>query len=148
MLHPWYNFIMKKISLKIKRKIVDNFLLEINKKLKSYKFDLNTISYLSKRSIFKLLKLSYQADGITFDKSKLKQTSKFLFGLSRQKQSKKVITKTFNDITSQNMDLLINKSASDFIAISEQDMDSSIYPEITFTNIFKKQYLLLEVLRI
>lgn len=148
MLHPWYNFIMKKISLKIKRKIVDNFLLEINKKLKSYKFDLNTISYLSKRSIFKLLKLSYQADGDTFDKLKLKQTSKFLFDISREEKNKKRITKIFNDITSDNMDLLVEKTASDFIAISEQNIDNSIYSKITFKNIFKKQYLLLEVLRI
>ncbi|MCK5866917.1 MAG: hypothetical protein KAG14_00815 [Mycoplasmataceae bacterium] len=139
---------MKKISLKIKRKIVDNFLLEINKKLKSYKFDLNTISYLSKRSIFKLLKLSYQADGDTFDKLKLKQTSKFLFDISREEKNKKRITKIFNDITSDNMDLLVEKTASDFIAISEQNIDNSIYSKITFKNIFKKQYLLLEVLRI
>ena len=139
---------MKKISLKIKKKIVDDFLIEINEKLKLYKFDLNTISYLSKRSIFKLLKLTYQADGLEFDKAKLKQTTKLLFEISKEKNSKRSIKKVFNNITSQKMELIINKSASDFIAISEKILDQKIYPKIIFNNIFKKQYLFLGVLRI
>ena len=139
---------MKKITLKIKKRIVNDFLTEINKKLKSYKFDLKTISYLSKKTIFKLLKLSYQADGIEFDKIKLKQTSKFLFEVSRNDKTKKTVAKIFDDITSQDMDLLIDKTASDFIAISEQSIDNSIHPKVTFNNITKKQYLLLGVLRI
>ncbi|MCK5807211.1 MAG: hypothetical protein KAG91_02335 [Mycoplasmataceae bacterium] len=139
---------MKKTNLKIKRKIVNDFLIEINNKLKSYKFDLKTMAHLSKRSIFRLLKLSYQADEIEFDKSKLKQTAIFFFEVSREKQTKKTVSRIFKQITSEDMELVVNKTASDFIAIIEQQQDLAVYPETSFNNISKKQYLLLGVLRI
>ena len=139
---------MKNLSLKNKRRIVNHFLLEINEKLKSYSFDLKTISFLSKRSVFKLLKLAHQADEISFDKVKLKETALFLFKVSREKQTKKIVSKIYNNITSNDMELMIDKTSSDFIYISHQYLDNSIHPETSFTNIFKKQYLCLGVLRI
>ena len=139
---------MKNIALRNKKKIVNNFLKELNEKLVLYQFDIDVLSHLSARGIYKLLKAANQADGITFNKKKLKGTSKFLHSLLKEKQNKKSIEKAFKQITSTNIELFIDKTASDILKASEEFKSGEFKATKLFTKIESKKYLLLGVLRI
>ena len=139
---------MKKIALKNKKIIVNKFLKELNEKLSLYQFDIETLSFLSARGIYKLLKAANQADGIKFNKKKLKGTSKFLHNILKEEQNKKSIQKAFKEITSTNIELFIDKTASDILKASEEYVLITFEPTNVFQAIENKIYLLLGVLRI
>ncbi|MCK5946091.1 MAG: hypothetical protein KAG04_02350 [Mycoplasmataceae bacterium] len=139
---------MKNIALKNKKKIVNDFLKDLNQKLGFYQLDIEVLSYLSARGIYKLLKAAKQADGIQFNKKKLKGTSKFLNNILKEKQDKKSIEKAFKQITTTNIELFIDKTASDILKASEEYRTNEFKPTNVFTKIKNKNYLLLGVLRI
>ena len=139
---------MKNIALKNKKKIVNNFLDELNQELSFYHVDIDTLSHLSARGIYKLLKAAKKADGINFNKKNLKETSKFLYSILKEKQTKKTIKKAFKQITSNNIELFIDKTASDIIEATKEFIPEEFTPSDIFTIIENKKYLLLGVLRI
>ncbi len=69
---------MKSISYSVKKKVVSEFynILKIN--LKYSYLELDSFHLLSKRKIYKLLKLSYQSQGIDYKKQILKDMSLIL----------------------------------------------------------------------
>ena len=139
---------MKNIALRNKKKIVNNFLKELNEKLSFYQFDIDVLSYLSARGIYKLLKAANKADGIEFNKKKLKGTSKFLYILLKEEQNKKSIERAFKQITSTDIELFIDKTASDILKASDEYRAGEFKATNIFTKIKSKNYLLLGVLRI
>ena len=143
-----YNFNMNNLSLKIKKTVIKKFLKELNKKIKSFYFDLNVLSCLSKRKIYKLLKIAYQVDGIKIDKKELKEYAYILSKINSHKLNKKDVNFLFKQITTTDITKHINKISYDFINIAELLKNNSIFPNKFFNYIHKRIYLFFSVIRV
>lgn len=107
-MHIMYNIFMKKVNFNVKKEIVTQFILKLNKKLGSFYIDITSLGFLSKRKIYKLLKLSFQSEGKDFVKSELNSIALFLSNSDFLSSSKTNIRRVYKELKKTDIYSLIN----------------------------------------
>lgn len=90
---------MKKISLKIKRRLIKEFISKTNKVLASFEIDFKTLSSAPYRKTYKMLKTITQFSDSEFDKKQLKIMARFISEVSLDFSDKGNVKKFYNFIS-------------------------------------------------
>ncbi|NQZ65638.1 MAG: hypothetical protein HRT99_00280 [Mycoplasmatales bacterium] len=99
---------MKSLSFAFKKRVVNEFHSLLKDKLLGSYFNLDTLHYLSKRKVYKLLKLSFESEGKKFDKKTLKDIALLLSKVNFNSLSKSDVKNIYKILLKRDIYFLIN----------------------------------------